>query len=225
MLFNETQRRSARLLGADPANDLALIKIENVTGLPVAVLGDSDAVNVGDPVVAIGNALALVGGPTVTTGIISAKDRTLGNLDGLLQTDAAVNPGNSGGPLVDAAGQVIGINTAGADQAQGINFAIAINTAKPILEDLRNANGGTLGTSGAYLGITPVTLTPVIASRLGIGVDKGVIIEQVSPQSPARPGRHPTGTTSSPRWMASPSPRRLTCGGFSGRRSPAIAST
>jgi S1-C subfamily serine protease len=86
---------------------------------------------------------------------------------------------------VDAAGQVIGINTAGADQAQGINFAIAINTAKPILEDLRTANGGTLGTSGAYLGITPVTLTPTIASRLGIGVDKGVIIEQVSPQSPA----------------------------------------
>jgi S1-C subfamily serine protease len=183
-LFNETKPRTATLLGSDPANDLALLKISGASALATATLGDSDAVEVGDDVVAIGNALALPGGPSVTTGIISAKGRTLDNLDGLLQTDAAINPGNSGGPLVSASGQVIGINTAvlrsagsaSEPDAQGIGFAIASNTIQPLLEDLRNAGGGVLGTSGAVLGVRTVTVTADIAGRLNLGVDQGAIL-------------------------------------------------
>ncbi len=193
-LFNETRARGATLVGSDQANDLALLKIDGVSGLPTASLGDSDATEVGDAVVAIGNALALVGGPSVTTGIISAKGRSLGNLDGLLQTDAAINPGNSGGPLVDTTGQVIGINTAvirdqggsgsGAG-AEGIGFAIAANTIKPIIDELRKAGGGPIRTSGAFLGVGTVTVTPNIAARLSLGVDQGAIVQNVEPGSAA----------------------------------------
>ena len=190
-LFNETRARNATLVGSDAANDLALLKIDGASALPTASLGDSDAAEVGDPVVAIGNALALVGGPTVTTGIISAKGRTLGTLDGLLQTDAAINPGNSGGPLVDATGQVIGINTAvlrdpsGTSGAEGIGFAIAANTIKPIVDELRKAGGGPIRTSGAFLGVGTVTVTPDIAARLSLNVDRGVIVQSVEPGSGA----------------------------------------
>jgi S1-C subfamily serine protease len=190
-LFNETKARKATLVGSDPANDLALLKIDGASGLPTATLGDSDAAEVGDDVVAIGNALALAGGPTVTTGIISAKGRTLEQLDGLLQTDAAINPGNSGGPLVDAKAEVIGINTAvirgSASQggAEGIGFAIASNTAKPIIEELRKANGGPIRTSGAFLGVGTVTITPDIATRLDLGVDRGAIVQSITPGSAA----------------------------------------
>jgi S1-C subfamily serine protease len=190
-LFNETRPRKATLVGSDKANDLALLKIDGASGLPTASLGDSDAAEVGDDVVAIGNALALVGGPTVTTGIISAKGRSLGNLDGLLQTDAAINPGNSGGPLVDTTGQVIGINTAvlrdpsGSGGAEGIGFAIAANTIKPIIDELRKAGGGPIRTSGAFLGVGTVTVTPDIAARLSLGVDRGAAIQTVEPGSAA----------------------------------------
>ena len=191
-LFNETRSRNATLVGSDQANDLALLKIDGASGLPTASLGDSDAAEVGDDVVAIGNALALVGGPTVTTGIISAKGRNLGNLNGLLQTDAAINPGNSGGPLVDASGQVIGINTAvlrdpsgSGGGAEGIGFAIAANTIKPIIEELRKAGGGPIRTSGAFLGVGTVTVTTDIADRLSLGVDRGAIVQSVEPGSAA----------------------------------------
>jgi len=190
-LVNETKPRNASLIGSDPTNDLALLKIEGASGLPTASLGDSDAAEVGDDVVAIGNALALPGGPTVTTGIISAKGRTLDQLDGLLQTDAAINPGNSGGPLVDAKAEVIGINTAvlrdaaNGEGAQGIGFAIAANTAKPIVDELRKAGGGPIRTSGAFLGVGTVTVTPDIASRLNLGADRGVIVQSVEPGSGA----------------------------------------
>ena len=142
-LDGERAPRQADLVGAEPDADLALLKIRDAEGLPTAQLGSSSAAKVGDDVVAIGNALALPGGPTVTEGIISAKDRTLteAGLDGLIQTDAAINRGNSGGPLVNAAGEVIGINTAvirgGGSAAEGIGLAIAIDTAKPIIEALR----------------------------------------------------------------------------------------
>ena len=190
-LLNETRPRKATLVGSDANNDLALLKIDGASGLPTASFGDSDAAAVGDPVVAIGNALALVGGPTVTTGIISAKGRTLGTLDGLLQTDAAINRGNSGGPLVDSNAQVIGINTAvlrdpsGSGGAEGIGFAIAANTIKPIVEELRKANGGPIRTSGAFLGVGTVTLTPDIAARLSLNVDRGAIVQSVEPGSGA----------------------------------------
>ena len=193
-LFNETKPRTATLLGTTGrANDLALLKIDGASGLPTVTLGDSDAVEVGDDVVAIGNALALPGGPTVTIGIISAKDRALDVLDGLLQTDAAINPGNSGGPLVNARGEVIGINTAvlrsasgpGGGEAQGIGFAIAANTAKPLIEELRKAGGGTIRGSGAFLGVGTVTVTADIADRLQLGVDRGAIIQSIEPGSGA----------------------------------------
>jgi putative serine protease PepD len=145
-LDGETRGRAATVIGTDPAKDLALLQISGASGLTPAPLGSSSAARVGDDVVAIGNALALEGGPTVTKGIISALDRNLdesaGTMSGLLQTDASISSGNSGGPLIDASGSVIGINTAVAtssrsSSAENIGFAIAIDTARPVIEQLR----------------------------------------------------------------------------------------
>jgi serine protease Do len=151
----------AQLVGRDPQTDLAVIKI-TAASLPTVPLGNSAALRPGDWVVAIGNALDLPGGPTVTQGVVSATGRdeqeppsqsapnTAGpTLYDLIQTDAAINPGNSGGPLVNLQGQVVGINTLGSSQAQGIGFAISIDGAKPIIDQLRH--GGTV--TRAYLGI------------------------------------------------------------------------
>ncbi|MGP3956958.1 S1C family serine protease [Nonomuraea sp. 3N208] len=131
---------TAKVLRSDPAADLAVLRV-NATNLPVAPLGDSSTLKVGDPVIAIGNALALPGGPTVTEGIVSALDRTVqtdagARLQHVIQTDAAINPGNSGGPLVDASGRIVGINTAAAGDAQNIGFSIAINGARHTIDDL-----------------------------------------------------------------------------------------
>ena len=193
-LFNETKPRQADLVGRDVNNDVALIKVRGATGLSPVSLGDSDKVQVGDSVVAIGNALALPGGPTVTEGIISAKDRTLDQLDGLLQTDAAINPGNSGGPLVNADGDVMGMNTAVIQQAsrdetaQNIGFAIATNTIKPLLDVLRKGGGQTVGQNGPFLGVGTVTVTPDIVSRFSLAVDSGAIVTDVTPGSGAEAG-------------------------------------
>ena len=143
--------RSATLLGSDPSHDIAVLKTTNTTGLVAAELGSSAAAEVGDDVVAIGNALGLRGDPSVTRGIISGLGRTIGNLSGMIQTDAAINPGNSGGPLVNAAGQVVGVNTAIAGQAQNIGFAIPIDAAKSILERI---TGGEPAAALAYLGVS-----------------------------------------------------------------------
>jgi S1-C subfamily serine protease len=161
-LFGQTNPLPARVIGTDPAQDLALIQIEDKQGLPTVQLGDSGRALVGDSVLAIGNALALSGGLTVTEGIVSSKNRSLTavsdltgrseNLTGLIQTDAAINSGNSGGPLVNSSGQVIGMNTAVAESTQGnapaqnIGFAIAIDTIKPLLAFLRS--GGSAGSGG-----------------------------------------------------------------------------
>jgi S1-C subfamily serine protease len=132
----------ATVIGADEGNDVALIKVDNASGLPAAELGRSADVKVGEDVVAIGNALGLRGDPTVTRGIVSALNRTVENLTGMIQTDAAINPGNSGGPLVNSAGQVIGINTAvAADGAQNIGFAIPIDKAKALADRLKTGQG------------------------------------------------------------------------------------
>ncbi|MGH9190683.1 MAG: S1C family serine protease [Acidimicrobiales bacterium] len=145
-LAGEAQARDAEVIGADTAADLALLRIAGASGLPVAQLGRSADVRVGDDVVAIGNALALRGGPTVTRGIVSALDRSLdtesGTMTGLIQTDASISSGNSGGPLVNASGQVVGINSAVATSARGtaaenIGFAIAVDQAMPVVERLR----------------------------------------------------------------------------------------
>lgn len=181
----------AQVVGRDPATDLAVIQIHG-DNLPTIPLGDSDSLQTGQFVVAIGNALGLEGGPTVTVGVVSALDRTIqeengASIAGLIQTDAAINPGNSGGPLVNLRGELIGINTATAGatsegfQPSGIGFAISVNEAKPIIEQLMT-NGRVVR---PYLGIVPVTLTPAIRAQLNVTVDKGVILATVSPNSPA----------------------------------------
>ena len=158
-LAGESTARDATVVGADAANDLALLKIANVSGLPAATLGKSSDVRVGDDVVAIGNALALRGGPTVTRGIVSALDRTLetenSTMTGLIQTDASISSGNSGGPLVDATGKVIGINSAvassgGSTSAENIGFAIAMDNATPVIDRLRNHQAAP---AAGYLGV------------------------------------------------------------------------
>ena len=158
-LAGESQARTATVVGTDPVADLALLRVPDASGLPAADIGSSAGVAVGDDVVAIGNALALRGGPTVTRGIVSALDRTLdtenGAMTGLIQTDASISSGNSGGPLVNAAGQVIGINTAVAASragtaAENIGFAIAVDQAMPVVERLR---GNTTTTQSGYLGV------------------------------------------------------------------------
>jgi S1-C subfamily serine protease len=134
--------RAAVVVDSAPADDVALLRVHDPVGLVPAPLGDSEAVEVGDPVIAIGNALALEGGLTVTSGIVSAHGRSIGTesgmLDGLLQTDAAISSGNSGGALVNASGEVIGINTAvaqggGGVAASNIGFAIPINQALAVV--------------------------------------------------------------------------------------------
>ena len=195
----------ATLLGSDPAADIALIRLQGVSDLPVATLGRSADLQVGDAVVAIGNALALPGGPTVTTGIVSALDRTIGSgnrrLEHLIQTDAAINPGNSGGPLVNANAEVVGINTAviqssGQGDAQNIGFAIASDTIRPMIEDLRNAGGRVR--VPAYLGVTTTTLNEDTRGRLGLPSGTGAYVTSVGPGTPAeaaglRPGDVITG--------------------------------
>jgi serine protease Do len=189
---------SGRLVGQDPQTDLAVLQISG-DNLPVAELGDSRQLQVGDWVVAIGNALGLSGGPTVTQGVVSALGRAVQEpsdemgrpgpyLFDAIQTDAAINPGNSGGPLVNLNGQVIGINTLVANQAgpgvsaQGIGFAIAISTAKPIADQLV----ATGRVAHPYLGVNYASLNPSIAAQLGIATSqKGVVVGQVVPGSPA----------------------------------------
>ncbi len=183
-LAGESQARDASVVGSDRDADLALLKIAGVTGLPAARLGKSSDVRVGDDVVAIGNALALKGGPTVTRGIISALDRTLATdestMTGLIQTDASISSGNSGGPLVDATGRVIGINSAVAASGQGtaaenIGFAIAIDNALPVINRLRNH---TAAAAAGYLGVT--SKDPIDGSRgaLVAGVESGSAAEK-----------------------------------------------
>jgi S1-C subfamily serine protease len=184
--FTNGEIASATIVGTDPSSDLAVLKVDK-TGLPAVELGDSEAVQVGDEVVAIGNALALEGGLSVTRGIISGTDRTVdtdvgSSLVGMLQTDAAINPGNSGGPLLDAQGRVVGINTAIANpaSAQNVGFAIPISKAKPIIEDLR------LGRKAAFLGVSTQNVTPAAARELDLNVQEGAYVSKVTAGSPAQ---------------------------------------
>lgn len=169
------------VVGRDPINDIAFLKIKNVSSLTPAKLGDSTTMQVGQKVVAIGNALGQFQ-TTVTSGIISGTGRPVTAADGagggaeqlenLFQTDAAINPGNSGGPLVNLNGEVIGINTAVAEDAEGIGFAIPINDAKGLIK-------GVLATGElkrAYLGVRYVTITPEVAKRLKLEQKQGAYI-------------------------------------------------
>jgi len=187
------ERHPAQLVGEDPDTDLAVLRV-SAAGLPAAALGDSDGLQVGQVVIAIGNPLGLQA--TVTTGVVSALGRSLRSLSGrlienVIQTDAALNPGSSGGALVDTRSQVVGINTAVIQGAQGICFAIPINTAKWVT--------GVLIKEGhvrrAYLGLAgqPATLQPEIARQLNLEQNRGVLVAEVASRGPAalaglRPG-------------------------------------
>jgi putative serine protease PepD len=160
-LAGETEPREATLLASDAGNDLALLRI-NGDGFDPVVFADPDSVRIGDEVLAIGFALGLDGDPSVTLGIVSAVDRTIGTdgatfLNGLIQTDAAISSGNSGGPLVNARGEVVGINTAVArgtatSAASNVGFAISAKEALPVIEALRAQSGGEARDEG-YLGV------------------------------------------------------------------------
>jgi S1-C subfamily serine protease len=181
--FEKGQTVDAQVVGKDPSNDLAVLRIptDGLTLHPLT-LGDSSTVQVGDPVLAIGNPFDLE--RTLTTGVISALQRQITapngfTIDNVLQTDAPINPGNSGGPLLNAAGQVIGINsqieTGGSgDGSVGIGFAVPINTAKSEISELEK--GGTV--RGAYLGLTSLTIDGSL-SALNLPVKSGALVQSV----------------------------------------------
>jgi serine protease Do len=167
--------------GRDDKLDLALVKIDAKGHLPVAPLGDSDKMEVGDWVMAIGNPFGL--SQTVTAGIISAQGRVIGSgpYDDFIQTDASINPGNSGGPLFNTEGEVIGINTAIVAGGQGIGFAIPINMAKEILPQLKSTGKVTRG----WLGVSVQLVTPDLAKSFGLDTEKGALVADVMKDSPA----------------------------------------
>ena len=182
---SDKKKYPAKVVGTDPQNDLAVVQITGGTVTP-ATLGDSKGLVVGQKVFAIGNPFGLSG--TMTRGIISSIRSVRGEggyIDEAIQTDAAINPGNSGGPLLNSRGEVIGINslifTGGAEQSAGIGFAIPINTAKAVLNDLV-----TLGrVRRPTLGIVPLPIGPELASQMGLAADSGLLIIQVTPGSAA----------------------------------------
>ena len=179
--------QQAEIMGTDPSTDIALLKVDNTEGVNPLPLGDSTKVEVGDPVVAIGNPFGL--DRTVTTGIVSALQRQIQAPNGfsisdVIQTDAAINPGNSGGPLIDGDGQVVGINSQIESQSGGnvgIGFAVPIKTAADVVSQLEN--GGEV--QRAYLGLSGGDITPSIAQALNLPVQQGVLIEQVLNGGPA----------------------------------------
>jgi S1-C subfamily serine protease len=172
------------VVGSDEATDLAVIRVD-ARALPAAELGDSESLKVGQFVLAIGNALGLPGGPTVSMGVLSAMGRPLPGADfifeGLLQTDAAVNPGNSGGPLADLQGRVVGINTAMIPYAQGVGFAIPINTVKRIVGEILEKGG----VERRWIGISGMDLTAPLARRYGMQIESGFLVAEVLSNSPA----------------------------------------
>jgi len=173
------------VIGADPSTDIAVIRIK-APGLKAAELGDSDSLRVGQVAIAIGNPFGfMLGGPTVTTGVVSALHRHIQAentmYEDLVQTDAAINPGNSGGPLVDEDGKVIAINTAMIPYAQGIGFAIPINSAKRIAEELI-AYGRVVR---PWIGIVGTDVNEGLATRFALPLSEGAFVLQVSKNSPA----------------------------------------
>ncbi len=185
---------SATLIGTDPANDIALIKIDNISGLPSVTFGNSTTLVVGDAVVAIGNALGLAAGtPTVTQGIVSALGRTVTasdssatsseTLSNMIQTDAAINPGNSGGPLLDALGHVIGMNTAVAgtlpDGSSAQNIGFAIPASRLEIEIPLLTKGGIITSHKARLGVEIMTVDPSVAQSDNLTVTSGALVLQV----------------------------------------------
>lgn len=175
---------SGKLVGTCASEDVAVVKV-NGDKLPTAELGDSDQLRVGQTVFAIGNPFGLAGGPSVTKGVISAVKRSIrserGLIENLVQTDASINPGNSGGPLVDVQGRVVAINEAIVPFAQGIGFAIPVNSVKKCATDIIT-HGRVLR---PWLGVSGLSITPEIASYYSLPVQRGALIADVMTGSPA----------------------------------------
>ena len=184
---------NARIVGQDPETDVALIRLEmdgRLEGNPMALLGDSDALNVGEWVVAVGNPFGLQ--RTVSVGVVSGKGRFLEEVEGrtplsfqdFIQTDASINPGNSGGPLANLRGEVIGINTAYRPTGSGVGFAIPINLASRVADQLRDTGRVVRG----YLGVHPQAITPDLADAFGVEPGTGILVGDVKAGSPAHKG-------------------------------------
>lgn len=187
VVSSDGQSFSARIIGADPDTDLALIRTERDGAIPAATLGDSKQLRRGQLVIAVGNPLGFES--TVTTGVVSALGRAMRSRSGrliedIIQTDAALNPGNSGGPLVSSRGEVVGINTAIIAGAQGICFAVSSNTAQHVLGEL--VRHGRVRRAYLGLGVEQMTIPRGLALRFGISVKTGVRVSSVEPVGPAR---------------------------------------
>ena len=175
--LNSGKEYDAKIIGRDPSTDIALIKIKADSSYSVATFGNSDALKVGQWVVAIGNPFGLE--HTVTAGIVSAKGRVIGSgpYDDFIQTDASINPGNSGGPLINMKGRVIGINTAIIAGGNGIGFAIPANMAKGVIKQLKNEGAVTRG----WLGVGIQNISDEMAEYYGIKDKNGVLVSQIFP--------------------------------------------
>jgi Do/DeqQ family serine protease len=179
--FSNKQEAKGKVVGTDGKTDLAVIRVSAKDELPVALLGNSDTLRVGEWAIAIGNPFGL--DHTLTVGVVSATGRSevgIAAYENFIQTDASINPGNSGGPLLNVRGEVIGINTAIVASGQGIGFAIPINMARKVMDDLVKKGRVTRG----WLGVGIQPLTPELAKSFGVS-GEGVLINQVMPKSPA----------------------------------------
>lgn len=191
IMLTDGRRTTAKVVGKDPDTDLAVLKVD-MDKLPSIVFGDSDALQIGDAVLAIGNPFGV--GQTVTSGIVSALGRNqlgINTFENFIQTDAAINPGNSGGALVDAQGQLVGINSAIYSRSggnMGIGFAIPASTARLVMESLIRDGKVTRG----WIGVEPRDLTPEIAETFNLPIQEGVLITGVLHEGPAAlGGMHP----------------------------------
>jgi len=187
VMLTDGRKASAKVIGTDPDTDLAVLKVD-LDRLPSIAFGDSDALQVGDPVLAIGNPFGV--GQTVTAGIVSALGRNqlgINTFENFIQTDAAINPGNSGGALVDARGNLVGINSAiysRSGGSLGIGFAIPVSTARQVMESLIRDGQVTRG----WIGVEPRDLTPEMAETFNLPVKDGVLITGVLHNGPAAQG-------------------------------------
>ena len=196
-----SQRYSAHVIAAAPSADIAVIKVDGVSGLQTVSFASSSSVHVGDPVVALGNALGQGGTPDVSQGTVTALDQTITasegsgkseQLNGMIQSDATIYPGDSGGPLVNASGQVIGMITAGNVQgfrssASNVNYAIASDTLLSVVNQIRSgqASAGIIYGQVGYIGVSVETIDATIASQLGLNVSSGALVRSVVSGSPA----------------------------------------
>jgi len=182
--LNDGKKYEGTVVGTDPDTDIAIIKIDG-HNFYSGEFGNSDDIKPGQMVIAIGNSLGLSGGPTVTVGVISAVRRNIpskqGILENMIQTDAAINPGNSGGPLIDSDGRIIAINNAIIPYAQGIGFAIPINIAKDVANELIFYGRVTR----PWLGILGMDMNPTLASYYNLASDEGALIVRINEDSPA----------------------------------------